>query len=253
MCMFQPKNYWINLDENHRYLQNTAVTLLFFINICIMRCVPYLSKCKMILHASWPPPLTISSFLENAYTQCLTLYVIIRWPTFFRCELGKNLVIYWGKHRTFMRVLHKKYKENSFLLQCEAFLCSLVMLHSRLSASNICTLFSLLLAFTEMSDTIRLIHFTCAVHPSRCSSALSTWPAQWCVWEAIRWAMLHSWACSCESWRIRSMLLVSSNGWGATVVTVKPKWSAWSLWYDDAFSCSCRFWRQSRIWKGGTG
>ena len=30
--MFQPKNCWINLDEIHRYLQNIAVTISFFIN-----------------------------------------------------------------------------------------------------------------------------------------------------------------------------------------------------------------------------
>ena len=49
--MFQSKNYWINLDENHRYLRNITVTILFFINIQIMRCVLYLSKCEVILHA----------------------------------------------------------------------------------------------------------------------------------------------------------------------------------------------------------
>jgi len=58
-----------------------------------------------------------------------------------------------------------------FLLQCEVFLCSLVMLHPRLSASYICTIFRLLLVITEMSDTIQLIHFTCAAHPFHCSSA----------------------------------------------------------------------------------
>ena len=50
--MFQPQNCWINLDEiqYYRYLWNIAATILFFIDIWIMRCVLYLSKYEVILH-----------------------------------------------------------------------------------------------------------------------------------------------------------------------------------------------------------
>jgi hypothetical protein len=84
--------------------------------------------------------------IQNVFNLCC----IIRWPTFFRCELGEILVIYWSKHGTHMRVLHKEHTRKLVLLQYEVVLSSLVILHCRLSASNICTIFRPLLVILSL-------------------------------------------------------------------------------------------------------